>query len=83
MKLDNHSLYYYDTCPFCMRVLFAIKELNLEIELRNIQTNMEHRNELTQGGGNQMVPCLRIDKGGETQWMYESLDIIDYLKNQV
>ncbi|WP_240472671.1 glutathione S-transferase N-terminal domain-containing protein [Salinivibrio socompensis] len=28
-----------------------------------------------------MVPCLRIDQGGEIQWMYESDDIIEYLRD--
>ncbi|WP_141710024.1 glutathione S-transferase N-terminal domain-containing protein, partial [Vibrio splendidus] len=28
------------------------------------------------------VPCLRIEKGGKTEWMYESSDIVTYLEKQ-
>jgi hypothetical protein len=26
------------------------------------------------------VPCLRIERDGEVTWLYESLDIIAYLR---
>jgi hypothetical protein len=29
------------------------------------------------------VPCLRIQRDGQVQWMYESLDIIDYLRKKL
>ena len=34
------------------------------------------------GGGSTTVPCLRIRRDGQEEWMYESLDIIDYLRNK-
>jgi len=39
--------------------------------------------ELEQGGGLVKVPCLRIEEGDETRWMYESSEIIDYLQQRV
>lgn len=78
MKL---ALYYFDTCPFCQRVLKVIPELKfLSIELRNITENSNFKNELMREGGKSTVPCLRIEVSGEVQWLYESLDIISYLK---
>jgi len=80
--IPNHFLYYYATCPFCFRVQIAMKQLGIEMEMRNIHQGHQYRDELMQGGGRTMVPCLRIDKDGETQWMYESADIVDYLKGK-
>ena len=63
-----------------MKVRMAVKQLGLEIESRNIQREPQHRDDLMEGGGKTMVPCLRIDHpDGKVQWMYESSDIIEYL----
>lgn len=36
--------------------------------------------ELRSGGGRSTVPCLRIQQNdGSVHWMYESLDIVNYL----
>lgn len=74
------SLYQYRACPYCMIVRRAIDHLGLSVELRDIRRNPHDREELNAGGGRQMVPCLRIEEGGETHWMYESRDIIHYLE---
>jgi glutathione S-transferase len=29
------------------------------------------------------VPCLRIETDGAVSWLYESLDIIEYLRQQI
>jgi glutathione S-transferase len=35
------------------------------------------------GGGKRQVPCLRIDgDDGQSHWLYESMDIMAYLKQQ-
>jgi len=74
------ALYHYDSCPFCAKTRRSIDELNVDVELRNIQLQHQHRIELQQGGNKTQVPCLRIDDAsGETQWLYESDDIIYYL----
>lgn len=51
------------------------------MEQRNIHQDSKHLNELKQGGGSSTVPCLRIDNGEDTKWLYESADIIEYLEN--
>jgi len=81
--LDGHSLYQFYACPFCVKTRRAIHGLGIEIEKRDINKVPEHRADLETGGGHVKVPCLRIDNGDETQWMYESSDIIDYLTKRV
>lgn len=74
------ALYHYDSCPFCAKTRRSIDELNVDVALRNIQLNHQHRIDLKQGGHKTQVPCLRIaDSNGESQWLYESDDIIHYL----
>jgi len=74
------SLYYIRTCPYCIRVLFALKQLNVNVELRNLSGNRALRSELRENGGKSQVPCLKITKGNQIEWLYESADIIRYLK---
>ena len=74
MKLE---LYMFDTCPFCRRVLNYIDESGrTDVELHNIHKNEADRQRLIEVGGVEQVPCLFIDGVP----MYESLDIIDWLK---
>lgn len=74
MKLE---LYMFDTCPFCRRVLNYIDESGrTDVELHNIHKNEADRQRLVAVGGMEQVPCLFVDGVP----MYESLDIIDWLK---
>ena len=74
------ALYLFHSCPFCVRVLRAIRRHGLNIELRDVRSVPAHLDELTRGGGIYQVPCLRIDQSnGEVEWMYESGDIVAYL----
>lgn len=74
MKLD---LYFMTTCPFCRRVLNYIEECGREdITLHDINASAGDQDYLVTNGGKLQVPCLFID--GKP--MYESLDIIEWLK---
>lgn len=74
MKLE---LYMFDTCPFCRRVLNYLDESGrTDVELHNIHKNAADRQRLISVGGMEQVPCLFVDGVP----MYESLDIIDWLK---
>ena len=77
----QYSLYYYDSCPFCVRVLRSLQSLSVDVELRNILSETRHRTALQQATGRSMVPCLRIDNGPDSQWMFESMDIIRFLQS--
>ncbi|MDR9432556.1 MAG: glutathione S-transferase N-terminal domain-containing protein [Spiribacter sp.] len=75
------ALYEHDLCGFCQMVRRSTQDLDIEVESRNILDEPERRQELIEGGGKGMVPCLRIEMpDGQVQWLYESADIIDYLK---
>ena len=77
------ALYHYDSCPFCARVRYAIDDMNLNIEYRNIQLDRQHRQDLLNGGGKTQVPVLHITHDdGRVEWMYESMDIIHYLQQR-
>ncbi len=79
-QLKNHSLYQFETCPFCVKVRRCMQELDLPLELRDARTPGKYRTELLEQGGKIKAPCLRIDHSdGTSQWMYESNDIIAYL----
>jgi glutaredoxin len=83
------SLYYYDGCPFCHMTLKTLDQIKqdsakdgeLKVELRHIRRQPQHRTELIKKGGKPQVPCLRIDgSDGKTKWLYESRDIIQYMR---
>lgn len=80
ITLDDLSLYHYKTCPYCVKVRKAADRMNLDLELRNIRQNRTYRDELKRGGGQTQVPCLRIDHADGTDWMYESDDIVAFLR---
>ena len=75
MKLE---LYYYAQCPFCQRVLSAIKSAGVEkfITLKNTLENKGNRDFHQRKTGRNTVPCLYID---DTP-MFESSDIINWVQ---
>jgi glutaredoxin len=80
LQCQGLALYQFRTCPFCVKVRKEISRLSLNIELRDARKDQQNRAALLQGGGQIKVPCLKItDEQGNSQWMYESADIIRYL----
>lgn len=80
---QNVVLYQYKTCPFCIKVRQEMRRLSLNIERRDAQPAGQHRDDLVHGGGKAKVPCLKItDQAGNSQWLYESGAIIDYLRGR-
>ena len=79
--MKKHSLYYSNLCFFCQRVLFELRDKEHSIDLR-ATSSAEHHRDLVAGGGKGQVPCLRIEDGDHSTWMYESDDIVNYLKQQ-
>ncbi|HAR30712.1 MAG TPA: glutaredoxin [Gammaproteobacteria bacterium] len=77
---ESYVLYQYDSCPFCQRVRRFLAESGLSLPLKDTLRDPEARRELLTGGGDTQVPCLRIERDGEVTWLYESLDIIAYLR---
>lgn len=73
MKLE---LFKYDSCPFCMRVMNKIEELNVQVEMRDILMDQSNLQRLMQDTGRRTVPCLYIDN----KPMFESSDIMSWLE---
>lgn len=81
-EVEQLALYQFFACPFCIKTRRAIYKLNLPIKTRSASEGSPHRQELLAGGGRVKVPCLRIEKDGKVEWMYESSDIIRYLETR-
>jgi len=76
-------LYQYKTCPFCIKVRQEMRRLALKVACLDAQHPGTHREGLISGGGKAKVPCLKItDPAGNTQWLYESGEIIKYLRSR-
>lgn len=82
-QIEGHQLYHFSGCTYCVIVRIALWWLGLKMPLRDILSQPGNNAELIAGGGKSQVPCLRIedDKGG-VRWMYESIEIIQYLKRE-
>ena len=60
--MPKMSLYYFPSCPFCVKVLNVIEELGMDsIELRDKHVWPNFADELEAATGTTMVPCLRIE----------------------
>ena len=79
MEGESYQLFKTDTCGFCARVQQFMALRSINIELRDIMNDELARQELLQGGGKAVVPCLRIKNGDSVDWLYESMGIIRYL----
>ncbi len=74
MKLELST---FDSCPSCQRVLRELERSGrTDVELLDTLENPENQARLVREGGLDQVPCLFVD--GKP--LYESLDIIDWLK---
>ena len=72
------ELFKKDTCPYCQRVMQYIASTGrTDIAYRDIIESEEAVRELLAVGGKRQVPCLFIN--GKP--LYESLDIIQWLKD--
>ena len=76
------TLYQFQACPFCVKTRRALRRLNVPVALRDAKNNEIDRQTLLTEGGKIKVPCLRIEEGDKTVWMYESKVIIDYLNQR-
>ncbi len=72
------NIYVKPTCPYCTRVLLANEQIKAPLNLLDITADPAHRETLIQKGGKPQVPFLEDVHRNVS--MYESLDIIAYLK---
>ena len=77
---EQYVLYQQAACPFCRRVRAFLDRSGIEIPMHDTMRDMAAFRELLVGGGRTTVPCLKMtNTNGETTWLYESNDIIEYL----
>ena len=79
--VETYQLFQYQSCPFCYRVLRFLEATGIDLEFKDTLLDVDASRELLEGGGKTSVPCLRIQRT-QVQWLYESLDIIEYLKSR-
>ena len=75
------DLFVLETCPYCKKVINFLEEMGIQegINYRKIDiSNKESEDSLIKIGGKRQVPFL-VDSERNIQ-MYESDDIIEYLK---
>ena len=82
-KVKGHELYIFPLCPFCLKVTRFMKKNNIDLPLRNARQDENFRVELFKEGGKLMAPCLKITEKNSVRWLYESDDIILYLKKSI
>ncbi len=78
-NLESYQLFKTDLCGFCYRVRGFLEQHGIEMPLRDINQDPEAFRQLLQGGGRTTVPCLRIQRGDDVEWMFESMDIMRYI----
>lgn len=74
------DLYILETCPYCKKVMSFLDENGVKYNKIDI-ADKKSEDALIQSGGKRQVPFL-IDKDRNIQ-MYESADIIEYLKTVI
>jgi glutaredoxin 2 len=83
-QLEGHQLYCYDACIYCLLVRLVIWRLGLKITLKDVLSHPGNSAELIAGGGKMQVPCLCVEnEDGDARWIYESSEIIQYLKTDL
>ncbi len=82
-QCQSLTLFQFKTCPFCIKTRQEISRLSLNIDRVDAQHEGTGRQALLAGGGQTKVPCLRItDSAGTSQWLYDSGNIIAYLRGR-
>ena len=74
------DLYIMETCPYCKKVMSFMDEKGIKYNKVDIKIK-SNEDALIQMGGKRQVPFL-VDKDRNIQ-MYESNDIIEYIKTVI
>jgi hypothetical protein len=79
--LPGHTLYHFYLSPYSRNARYAVYDLGLDVPFKDILNDEAAYRDLIQNGGKDQSPCLRVEENGKVRWMYESQDIIKYLRN--
>jgi hypothetical protein len=80
--LPGHTLYHFNVSPPSRRARYAVYECGFDIPFKEVLIDEVAWKELVKHGGKDQVPCLRIEGPQGTRWMYESADIVAYLRGK-
>ena len=75
--LEDHTLYYKKSCPYCQKVLRFMQDNKINLDMRDT-LQPGNQNDLIHICVKKQVPCLVIGN----KPMYESDDIIAYLRGK-
>lgn len=79
-QLTEHlTLYEMLACPYCVKVRRELFRLGLNITTIDVKKNPAEMDNLIQQGGKFQVPCLKIVSHNDTNWLYESDQIIQHI----
>lgn len=76
---ETYQLFKTDLCGFCFRVRRFLEANGIDIPLRDTNQDADAFRELLKSTGRTTVPCLRIQRGEDVEWMFESVDIMRYV----
>ena len=82
MAVETYQLFKTDLCGFCHRVRRFLEQNGVDVPMRDLNQDREALQELYTATGRTTVPCLRIQRDGDVEWMFESTDIIRYLAHK-
>lgn len=75
-------LYVAHSCPASIGVQRYCDRLGLRVVRKDVQRVNAYRNELLNGGGEPVVPCLRIENEQGIHWLYNSSSILEFLEQK-
>ncbi len=79
-KTSGLKIYEMHACPFCVKVRREVKRLGLNIIRADVKRQADEMTTLVKEGGKFQVPCLRIEQNQQITWLYESDEIIKFLR---
>jgi hypothetical protein len=78
------TLYHFQISPYSAKVRNELARLQVDVPMRDILEDPKALEELLAGGKKDQVPCLRIETPGQpTRWMYESGEIVSFLRQAI
>jgi glutaredoxin len=82
-ETKDWRLYQLLACPFCVKVRRELTRLSIQIPTKEVKESPEAFQELMAGGKEDQVPCLMVPgTEGKTEWLYESSEIISFLRKR-
>ena len=79
-EMTSHlALYEMLACPYCVKVRREFLRLGLNIATFDVKKNPHEMDQLIKHGGKFQVPCLKIENGDTTTWLYGSDQIIGHV----